>query len=119
MKSRVSSQRQQILTMLREAGSKGVTNTQLQTVGVCWHNCTRGLYDMGYKITNEHIGNGIYKYVLVKEPEKIITNRPKAGTILFDAIIGKITANKLIDILKEFNLTIARKQHYYKERSCK
>ena len=64
-----STQRDKVLDALRRAGSRGVTNVQLNAT--CFRYGARifDLRKMGYDIKTESEGGGLFRSTLVSEPE--------------------------------------------------
>lgn len=118
-KERIPNQREKILNLLRNAGEKGVTNKQFQDVFIRWDARVRELYQMGYKIENEPLGNGIYNYKLISEPERVAKKPKKAIELLIDKINntydGKVEAETLRDLLAEEGLQVVRKYGSHKK----
>lgn len=114
---RIPSLRQQILNSLIESGEKGVTNLQLQDICVRWHSRMGELYAQGYKIDVECEGDGVYRYILKEQPEKIL--KPKKAMDIFietikDSYKDNINLDTLLHILNENNLSVVRKCGTYK-----
>ncbi|ALA07252.1 hypothetical protein SECTIM467_128 [Brevibacillus phage SecTim467] len=114
----VPSQRQRVLTALRQAGEKGITNVELQEISLRWQARLQELYMQGYKVALENLGDGVYNYVLVHEPETIAPRPVRAQTILTREIEGKfggtVTTAQLLHILASNGLQVGRKAGSFK-----
>lgn len=80
--ARAHDQNSRILAKLREAGSRGVTNSELWALGAhAAHSRISDLRKRGHKITCEREGQGVWRYRLVSEegPGDCVT-----GLALFD-----------------------------------
>jgi hypothetical protein len=118
-KERILSQRDKILQLLRNSGSKGITNAELQKVASRFNARIQEMYVEGYKIETELFDNGITRYTLISEP-KVKNRKPKAATDLLVSEIeskyrGKITKDELLNLLDDMNLTVRRKINTYKK----
>lgn len=111
-KARIPTLREQILQKLIEAGNKGVTNLEFQKMCVRWNSRLSELYSQGYQTKVIQEGKGIYKYILTKQPDKILKPK-KAIEILLESIQQKydnmISSNDLQDLLNTHNFIISRK----------
>jgi hypothetical protein len=68
--SKIPSQRDQILRLLRERGPSGVTNVELN--GICFRYGAR-LWELrreGHSIRTENRGSGVFAFVLDAQPGK-------------------------------------------------
>ncbi|PAD70565.1 hypothetical protein CHH83_01820 [Bacillus sp. 7586-K] len=115
---RIPTQREKILNLLRNAADKGITNQQFQNVCIRWDARVRELYQQGYVIENESLGNGVYKYILVSEPETIADKPKKAIELLISKINntynGKIDTESLSSLLEAEGLQVVRKHGAHK-----
>lgn len=102
--------------MLRDAGEEGVTNKELNEICLRYGARLNELYSMGYKIDKELISNGVYRYVLRKEPSEI-TIHANAGEIIYYKIKqdfnNSITGEELQQALDEQDFYIIRKPNWY------
>lgn len=118
-KERIPNQREKILNLLRNAGEKGITNKQFQDVCIRWDARVRELYQQGYVIKNESLGNGLYKYILVFEPETIAEKPKKAIELLISKINntynGRIDTESLSSLLEAEGLQVVRKHGAHKK----
>lgn len=69
-KDRAPSQKVAILETLREAGSKGVTNTDLKNIAIRFSAVTNQLQLDGYDIELVNEGSGVVRYIL-KDPNPV------------------------------------------------
>lgn len=117
-KKRMPSQREKLLEVLREAGHKGVLNTDLVDICIGYRSRIAEMYQMGYKVDVEHIERGVCIYTLLEEPVNPVKDIPTATSVVISEIenkfSGAITADTLIAILKEMNFNIVRKSGSHK-----
>jgi hypothetical protein len=118
-KERTLSQHEKILQLLRNAGSKGVTNVELQKIASRFNARIQEMYVEGYKIETEQFDSGITRYTLISEP-KVKNRKPKAATDLLASEIeskyrGKISKDELLNLLEDMDLTVRRKINTYKK----
>ncbi len=105
-----------ILRMLRNAGEKGVTNTELQKVSLRYSACI-GTYmkNQGYEIRVKNLGGGLCRYYLISEPETINYGKPEnAVDILLREIEenfgGEVSSEDLVKILSRNDFYMRKKQ---------
>lgn len=117
-KQRIPSQKEKIINLLRDAGEEGVLNTELVKHCIRFNARISELYAEGYKINVEHLGKGMYKYVLISEPKRRHEIPKSALEIVLNEIHekyqGKIEAQDLQRILAFNNFHIVRKPGSYK-----
>lgn len=115
---RMPTQREILLKTLREAGHKGVLNTDLVEICIGYRSRIAELYQMGYDIRVENIERGVCIYTLVSEPEVPVKTVAPAVNVLAEKIQkdyhGAITADKLQDLLKELNFNVVRRAGSHK-----
>lgn len=86
-KKRQERKRDQILRVLKEKGLAGVTNAELSaTVSLRYGAHLGSLYQLGYKINKESLGEGLFRYTLVGEPSEDFTGKQKAMDALKSAL---------------------------------
>jgi hypothetical protein len=109
--------RVRMLNALRDAGKLGLTNEELTKYSVRYGAPLGELYKRGYVISKEHLGDGLYNYTLVSEPETENLNHKKAIDILLEKVseIGSVTTSELSWLLEELNLNVKRKANTYKK----
>lgn len=112
-KPRLPNQREKILNMLREAGEKGILNTEFNQIYVRWDARIRELYQEGYIIKAELLGNGIYNYTLISEPE-VKHDKPKKAMDLLEEEIenqygGEVNVEQLKLLMSKEGLNIVRR----------
>lgn len=114
---RAASQRQTILEMLRENGSRGVTNTVLTGIALKYGSRLHELYKQGYVIDRVDEGGGKVKYILVSEPEEILSEQPKALDILVEEVNKEsvVSAARLKELLEQNGFLVRRKPNSYKQ----
>ncbi len=112
IKERAAGQRDKILEILRNRGLKGVTNVYFyEKVTKSLGARMSELNERGYGITTRHLGNGMYKYILVSEPLVPSKKFTRAEDMLMEAIEerGSVTADELKNLLKNYGFIISRK----------
>jgi hypothetical protein len=114
---RIPTQREKILNALINAGSTGVTNTQLSNMCIRWNSRMGELYAQGYKIDTVLVADGVYRYILREQPKTKRKPKP-ALSLLLGEIKDKyddiICADDLKRILEENSFMISRKGGTYK-----
>lgn len=125
IKKKRQSQLSLIIEMLKEAGEKGITNIAFKEITASLGARMSDLHAKGYVISSTHIGNGIYRYVLVKEPVQSMLKPKRAIEVLLSKIEengGTVTSTQLVELLKKNDLLISRhngalnKIHYRSEK---
>lgn len=119
-KARRNSHRAKILNMLRNAGKKGVLNTEMSQVALRYGGTLGELYSRGYEIEKTNVGNGVYKYTLISEPKTEIVEHAKAKDILIDMVnsLGEIDGEELSWLLDELGFDVKRKANSYKRKGA-
>src|SRR5690554_5867955 len=93
-KKRTKSQLETIIEALRNAGDRGCTNVELKDLTGRMNNSLSFLYMEGYKIRAEHLGKGVYRYVLLEEPETKKPRYNETGFVTaFDILAEEIENN--------------------------
>lgn len=120
-KKRVKSQKETVLDMLKKAGSKGVTNDTLSKVTFRFATSIHLLYQEGYIISTENLGEGVCNYTLLKEPSSPrLEKDEKAIIVLNREIMTKyndcISSSDLDEILDSLGFVIKRKQGFYSKK---
>jgi hypothetical protein len=113
---RQSNVRARMVRKLREAGRLGLTNDELSKIAVRYGGTLGELYKRGYVIEKEHLGEGLYNYVLISEPETEKLDHKKAVDILIESVAeqGSVTAENLSWMIEELGLNVRRKANTYK-----
>jgi hypothetical protein len=117
-KKRIPSQRLKMVKMLKEAGEQGVTNVQFVNVGLGYGARLTELYQMGYEIDVDSLANGVYKYILRKEPGDIKSVMKAVEEIMMEIdrdYDGSITAKELESLLKSKNFRIVRRHGWFRK----
>lgn len=118
-KQRTPSQRQRILTLLRESGESGTTNAELIKIAFKYGSRIQELYELGYEISTETYENGITTYKLISEPEFENKSNQAAIDILLQQVNslyqGNVNANDLINLLDKLNFTVKRRINSHKK----
>ncbi|UUV46515.1 hypothetical protein [Bacillus phage vB_BanS-Thrax3] len=114
-KQRIAKKREQVLNALREAGSQGITNAELSIIALRYGGYLGKFYELGYKIDKESLGDGLYRYTLVSEPETLV-KREKAIDLLLEEVDkhGMVNKNDLLAILENKNIAVKYKANTYK-----
>lgn len=114
-KERIENKTTQVLNALRQAGEDGLTNAELSRIALRYGGHLGELYRDGYKIDKVSLGNGLYNYILISEPETIVT-REKAIDKLFKAVNkrGFVDAETLQRIMDANDITVRYKANTYK-----
>lgn len=114
-KQRIAKKKDMILQALRNAGKYGVTNAELSKIALRYGGYLGKLYEEGYVIEKESLGDGLYNYVLIKEPSTIIV-REKAINRLISEVSkrGTINSAELIAIMDEINVAVKYKANTYR-----
>jgi hypothetical protein len=106
---RITGKRSEILFALKHAGSKGATNVELSKIALRYGGYLGTLYEQGYKIEKQNLGNGVFNYILISEPKEHV-DKPKAIDVLFDKIGGKfVTVEDLKSMFEDIGLSIRYK----------
>lgn len=113
-KIRIAKQTQKILQALRDAGEDGMTNVELSEIGLRYGGNLGILYQKGYKISKKGLGNGVYRYVLLSEPDTLVT-REKALDKLLAGVesMGLVDKDELVELLNSFNISVKYKANTY------
>ncbi|MGM7720645.1 hypothetical protein [Metabacillus sp. Hm71] len=116
-KKRMPTQREQILNKLRDAGDKGVTNTELLEIAIRYTARLHELYQQGYIIETVSINDGVYNYILKGEPEGE-TSVSAAVDILAERLNHEyslgLDPGQLKELLVDSGLRVCRKSGSYK-----
>jgi Helix-turn-helix domain len=116
---RIPTQREKIIKALKEAGENGVTTKELNAICFRYGARLNELYKMGYVITKELISNGVYKYVLIKEPSEVKIHSDAQSEILLivrDQYKNAISAEQLNMLLDHKYFYIIRKPNWYQHQ---
>lgn len=112
--NRIDSKKSQILKVLRNAGKDGVTNERLSKVSLRYGGCLGMLYQEGYRIDKEALGDGLYQYVLVSEPkEKPIHIKAMDRLIAEVSDLGSVTSEQLFQLMENNNISVKYKANTY------
>jgi len=103
--------RGQVLNYLRSCGQKGCTNIELSKIAIRYGGYLGALYDEGYNIHKEHLGDGVFRYTLVNEPPPNFKKRDKAIDKLVNAVEsrGYIVAEEIVALLETEGLCVRYK----------
>ena len=106
---------EQILNILRERGSKGITTAELSKIAYRYGAYLGTLYQRGYKIKIESLGQGNNRYTLISEPKEEVLNNPKAIDVLLSKIdeLGSVTSEELSTVLDELGIKVRYKPFTY------
>ncbi|MFQ3543683.1 hypothetical protein Q7A53_06325 [Halobacillus rhizosphaerae] len=118
---RKPTQKQKILEVLRQAGEKGVLNTELVQIAIGYRSRIAEMYQVGYRIDVENIDRGVCRYTLKHEPDLEQTNKPSAIQLLITEInkkhSGNVNSKELMSILSSNNFNVVRKSGSHKKTS--
>ncbi len=64
-------QREKILNLLRQRGRAGAINSDLVGIAYRYSSRLREIRQMGFEVSNHCVREGVFKYVLVREPEVV------------------------------------------------
>ncbi len=118
-KGRIPSQIEKIITLLKNAGEEGVTNTELSKISLQYSARLMELRLKGFVIETIAIKNGVYKYVLKKMADEIYYTNATDDILMMikhdyqDAISSEQLRALLIK--KYFN--IQRKAGWFKHKT--
>lgn len=109
---RQKNKREQILSELR---LRPRTNRELSEIALRYGGHLGKLYELGYKIKKESLGDGLYQYTLVEEPKHENHDRKKAKDILLSAIRQEeiIDADMLESMLENLGISVKYKAGTY------
>ncbi|MFC9727546.1 hypothetical protein [Bacillus cereus] len=116
MKTKTELKRDQILTRLRNRGEVGATNAELSHISLRYGAHLGTLYQLGYKIEKESLGEGLYLYTLQEEPEEGFTKKQKALDALKKHLLGlgyPILTHNLDSILDDVGIAVKYKPNTY------
>jgi hypothetical protein len=71
----------------------GVTNAELSQVSLRYGGHLGKLYELGYKIRKDSLGEGLYLYTLIEEPSRENHDRKKA----IDVLLSEVRKEEIID----------------------
>lgn len=98
----------QILNALRSVGSNGITNVELSDIALRYGGYLGKLYEKGYKIEKERLGNGVFKYTLISEPEVEFKSKMSALDKLLKAVenVGSVDSNQLKNLMESLRVSV-------------
>lgn len=115
MAEREEKMKLKVLQALRNAGKAGMINAELSQVALRYGGYLGTLYQEGYDITSENIGNGVWRYTLISEP-KTIVKREKAWDVLAKkAEEAGIKRDVLISLFNDNGITVRYVANTYKK----
>lgn len=113
---RLANKKDQILQALRVAGQNGVLNADLSKISLRYGAHLGRLYQEGYKVSKEALGDGLFRYTLTYIPVTPV-KRERALDVLIKAIEAEddvIDSNDLLRLLRENNIAVKYKANTYK-----
>lgn len=112
---RQDNKREQVLNMLRGRGLKGITNSELSAISLRYGGHLGKLYELGYKISKESLGEGLFNYILIEEPSREKHDNKKALDVLMSEIKKEeiIDAGMLETILNNLGIMVRYKPNTY------
>lgn len=116
-KKRARVQNDIILKMFNDRKEDGITNTELKRISNNYTARMSELAKKGYVIDCESLGDGVYKYVLVKEPSSETTYERAIDLFwsVFEQEGGIADKETLEKIFEEQGLNVVRKWGRTKE----
>lgn len=113
---RLAKKHEQILNALRVAGKDGITNGELSKIALRYGGHLGKLYKEGYKIDKEFLGEGLYRYTLISEPETIIVRQKALNKLLSEVEKhGSVDKDTLVELLEINNISVKYKANTYKQ----
>lgn len=112
-KQRQERKREQVLSALRERGFNGITNAELSTISLRYGAHLGTLYQLGYKIFKESLGEGLFKYTLLEEPSKDYKGKQKAMDALKEALSQHVDVDKVEEVMNNLGITVRYKAGTY------
>jgi hypothetical protein len=112
---RQQTKRELILGLLRSRGDKGITNAELSEISLRYGGHLGKLYELGYKIRKDALGDGLFNYTLIEEPSREIHERKSAYETLMSRVREEeiIDASMLDSILNELGIAVRYKPYTY------
>lgn len=112
---RQSNQREKILQTLRDHKETGITNLELSYVSLRYGGHLGALYQKGFKISKESLGNGLYLYKLLEEPSEDYQGKMKAYDVLKEALKStcSLDEDKFEKMMDELGLSVRYKAGTY------
>lgn len=104
-----------VLTALRSVGKEGITNVELSKINIRYGGYLGNLYQQGYDIRTDDMGNGIFKYTLISEPSKIVKREKAKDVLLKNAVNAGISEEALEKLLNDSGVTVRYVQNTYKK----
>jgi hypothetical protein len=105
--------------MLKEAGEQGTTNVEMARVGLGYGARLTELYQMGYEIDSYPLVNGVYNYILRKEPGELKPIMKAAEEVLWEIerkYGGSIETDELKDLLESKDFRIVRSHGWFRTK---
>jgi len=87
MSDKFVSQRGRILALLRERGSTGVSNVELNSICFRYGGRLFELRKMGFRIRTIRAGDSVFRFVLEDEPMPTTVSAPQSTLPLFDVAV--------------------------------
>lgn len=108
---RRNSKRQEILSLLKNSGDNGITNTELSKISLRYGAHIGAFYEMGYVIKKVDMGNGVFKYIFVSNPPKDLSKKITAKDKLVEIIdeMGSVDSIDFLNILEENGINVKYK----------
>jgi hypothetical protein len=111
-RKRMPTQKELMVLAMIEAGKDGVTNKDLSKISRCYTARLSELYAVGYEVDVTYLGRGLYKYVLIKSPDRQKTPVKQIDVLvdtINDVFNGEVTREELAFLIEELNIDVARK----------
>lgn len=114
---RQANKREQVLNLLRSRAEKGITNAELSSVSLRYGAHLGTLYQLGYKIRKDSLGDGLFLYTLIEEPSREKHDNKKAIDVLLDSVRREeiVDAGMLETMLEELGIAVRYKPNTYNQ----
>lgn len=114
---RLLTQKRKIVAALKEAGSDGLTNVELNAISMRFGGHIGTLRREGYKIQKINLDGGLYKYILIAEPSqtKLFATAREETIESLSYEYGEEVGDYLKEYLKQNHFNIVRRGGWYEE----
>lgn len=114
---RLLTQKRKIIAALKEAGSDGLTNVELNKISMRFGGHIGILRREGYKIQKINLDGGLYRYILIAEPSqtKLFTTAREETLFAMAEAHGDEIASFLESYLGEQHFNIVRRGGWYEK----
>jgi hypothetical protein len=114
---RLLTQKRKIIAALKDAGSDGLTNVELNKISMRFGGHIGTLRREGYKIQKINLDGGLYKYILIAEPSqtKLFATAREETLFAMAEEHGDEIASYLENYLVAQHFNIVRRGGWYEE----